>query len=130
MPAITLNLKEAMSLKPIPEDTYEAEVVAIDAVATGPKAQYLPVQVAITDGEHEGRKFYINLPIEGKGAGIFVDFWNKVLDTDYDVDELDELALDPDDLMGGSLRIITKTEEYPEDSGEFRSNVARTLSAA
>lgn len=130
MPTLNLNLSEAQSLKPIPEDTYPAEVVEIGKVEEGPKSNYVPVKVRINAGEHEGRTFFVNLPIDGKGAGIFVDFYNKVCGTDHDVDDLEELAIDTDDMMGQELRIVIKNEEYPEGSGEIRSGVARTLKAA
>ncbi len=123
MPKIKLDLTDAISLKPIPEDSYLAAVLECGDVESGPKAHYLPAKVAISEGEYEGRNFTINLPIEGAGAGIFVNFINKVLGTDYEVDDLDELAFDTDDLIGGELKIITKNEEYPEGSGDFRSNV-------
>ncbi len=123
MPTINLNLKEAESLKPIEEGAYPATVMEVGEVTEGPKAHYIPVKVSITEGENEGRTFYQNLPIEGKGAGIFVDFINKVLDLDYDVDDMEDLAFDTDELIGGELTINIKNEEYPKGSGDIRSGI-------
>jgi len=126
MPSINLNLTEAESLKPIEEGAYPATVLEVGEVTQGPKAQYVSVKVAISDGEYEGRNFYNNLPIEGKGAGIFIDFINKVLGMDYDVDDMEDLAFDTDELVGGELIINIKNEEYPKGSGDIRSGIKST----
>jgi len=130
MPSINLNLTEAESLKPIEEGAYPATVMEVGEVTQGPKAQYVSVKVAITDGEYEGRTFYNNLPIEGKGAGIFIDFINKVLGMEYDVDDMEDLAFDTDELIGGELIINIKNEEYPKGSGDIRSGIKSTARAA
>lgn len=130
MPRVNLDLKDAESLKPIPEDSYPATVLECGNLTEGPKAHYIPVKVQISEGEHEGRNFYVNLPIEGKGAGIFVNFINKVLGLDYDVDDMEDLAFDTDELIGGELIVITKNEEYPEGSGDIRSGVKSIARAA
>jgi hypothetical protein len=126
MPVVNLNLTEAESLKPIPEDAYPAAVMECGELAEGPKAHYIPAKVQISEGEHEGRTFYVNLPIEGKGAGIFVDFINKCLGMDYDVDDLEDLAFDTDELVGAEIIINIKNEEYPKGSGDIRSGVKST----
>ncbi len=123
MPEININLTEAESLKPIPEDAYPAEVVEIGAVTSGPKAHYIPVKLRITGGEHEGRTFYQNLPIEGKGAGIFITFVNKALGTEFDVDDMESMSFNTDDLMGAEVIINIKNEEYPKGSGDMRSGI-------
>jgi hypothetical protein len=130
MPSINLNLSEAESLKPIEEGAYPATVMEVGEVTEGPKAHYVPVKVAISEGENEGRNFYVNLPIEGKGAGIFVDFINKCLDLDYDVDDMEDLAFDTDELIGAELTINIKNEEYPKGSGDIRSGVKSTARKA
>lgn len=122
-PQININTSEAESLKPIPEDAYPAEVVEVGAVAEGDKAHYVPIKLQITEGEHQGRTFYRNCPIEGKGAGIFIDFINKALGLDYDVDDMEELAFDTDDLIGAEVMINVKNEEYPKGSGDLRSGI-------
>ena len=129
MPIFQLDLSDAQSLKPIPDDTYPAEVKEINGPHQGDKAMYATAIIAISDGDFEGRKFYHNMPVEGQGAGIFIDFVNKVQGTDYDVDDMEELEVDPEDLVGASIAIVTKTEEYPKDSGEMRSSIKKLLSA-
>jgi hypothetical protein len=130
MPILKLDLSEAQSLKPIPEDTYPATVSDISGVQEGPKAKYIAAELKISEGDYEGRKFYVNLPIHGKGAGIFADFINKCLGTEYDVDDLEELEIDTDDLLGAEVGIMVKDEEYPEGSGDFRSKVSKVLPKA
>lgn len=129
-PVVRVDAREAESLKPIDEGAYPARVVDVGAVTEGPKAHYLPVQLEITEGAHEGRKFYQNLPIEGKGAGIFIDFINKALGTDHDVDEIEDLDFDTDDLQGAEVTIHIKNEEYPKGSGEIRSGIQKVTKAA
>ena len=129
MPELTLNLSEAESLKPIPDGTYPAIVKGFSDVQAGPKAKYISAILEISEGDFEGRKFYNNLPIEGKGAGIFVDFINKVTGSEYDVDDHEALEVDTDDLIGAPCGIVLKQEEYPEGSGDFRSQVKRVLRA-
>lgn len=129
MPQINLNLTDAVSLKPIPEDAYLATVMECGEVASGEKAHYIPVRLELSGGEHEGRVFYVNLPIEGKGAGIFVDFINKCMNLDYDVDDLDDLAFDTDELIGAEIMLNIKDQEWPEGSGDFRSSVKSTAKA-
>ncbi len=130
MPRLSINLTEAESLKPIPEDVYPADITECRDVEEGPKAHYIPVKVTISGGEHEGRSFIINAPIEGKGAGILVNLINRALGMDYDVDDLDDLDFDTDELIGAPLKINIKNEEYPEGSGEMRSGVKSFYSAA
>ena len=127
MPELTLNLSEAESLKPIPDGTYPGVVAGFGDVTAGPKAKYIPAIVKIAEGDHEGRKFYVNLPIEGKGAGIFVTFINNITGNDFDVDDHEALEVDTDDLVGATCGLVMKQEEYPEGSGDFRSQVKRVL---
>ncbi len=130
MPQVNLSLTEAESLKPIPEDAYPATVVEVGDVKSGPKAHYVPVKLQISEGEHEGRSFYQNLPIEGKGAGIFISFINTALGLDYDVDDMEELAFDTDELVGAEVSINIKNEEYPEGSGDIRSGIKSVTKVA
>lgn len=123
MPNIRINTQEAESLKPIPEDVYPMEVIEVGGVEEGPKAHYVPVKCRITSGDHQGRTFFRNLPIEGKGAGIFIDFINKVLGYDYDVDDMEHLDFDTDQLLGGEFMGTVKDNEYPKGSGEIRSSL-------
>ncbi len=131
MPAskLKLNLSEARSFKPVPDDTYPAKISQVKDVQKGPKASYVPIEFEITEGEFAGRKFYQNYMVDGAAAGMFVEFINKVLGTDHDVDELEDLDLDPNDLIGAACAIVLKQEEYPEGSGEMRSQIKKVLSA-
>jgi len=127
MPSLTLNLTEAESLKPIPDGTYPARIQGFGDVTQGPKSKYIPAILEISEGEFEGRKFYNNLPLEGKGAGITIAFINTVTGSDFDVDDLDALDIDTDDLIGEECGIILKQEEYPEGSGDMRSQIKRVV---
>lgn len=129
MPELNLNLTEAESLKPVEDGTYPATVFGFSEVQQGPKARYITATLQISEGPSEGRKFYTNLPIEGKGAGIFVDFINKVSGSEYDVDDYDSLSVDTDDLIGAPCGLVLKQEEYPEGSGDMRSQVKKILRA-
>lgn len=124
MPNIRINTSEAESLKPIPEDAYPMEVIEVGAVTEGPKANYIPLKLRITEGDHAGRTFYNNLPIEGKGAGIFISFINKALGFDYDVDDMEHLDFDTDDLLGAEVIGNVKDDEWPKGSGEMRSQIS------
>lgn len=123
MPNIRINTSEAESLKPIPEDAYPMEVIEVGDTEEGPKAHYVPVKLRVTDGEHQGRTFYQNLPIEGKGAGIFISFINKALNLDYDVDDMEHLDFDTDSLLGAEVIGNVENKEYPKGSGEIRSQI-------
>ena len=129
MPELKLNLTEATSLKPIDDGVYPAVVHAFSEIQQGPKAQYVMATLIISEGDHEGRKFYTNLVTEGSGAGIFVDFINTVTGQDYDVDDLEALNVDTDDLIGAACGILLKQEEYPKGSGDFRSTCKKVLRA-
>lgn len=129
MPELRLNLTEAVSLKPVEDGTYPGEIVGFGEVKQGGKAKYIPAILQISEGEHEGRKFYQNLPVEGKGAGIMVDFINKATGSSFDVDDHEALDVDTDDLIGCAVGMVIKQEEYPEGSGDFRSQIKRVLAA-
>lgn len=129
MPRVSIDLREAQSMKPVPDATYPVTVTEFSEVQSGPKAKYISATLTVSEGEYEGRKFYTNLPIEGKGAGILADFVSKCTGEDIDVDDLEEMDLDTDDLVGSELAIITKQSEYPEGSGEMRSEIKKILRA-
>lgn len=125
MPKLNLDLREAESRKPLEDDKYRWRVLSISAPKSGPKAKYVEMVAEVSEGEYEGRKVYHNMPISGKGAGIFVDFWNKIMGTEYDVDDLEELDLDTDEAVGQEFIGTTKQEEYPEGSGQFNHKLAQ-----
>ena len=96
----------------------------------GPNSHYIPITLEIEEGHPlAGKKFFNNLPIDGKGSGIFISFINKALGEDYDVDDMDDLDFDTDDLEGARVQVVSKQEEYPPDSGDFQSRVSRILRA-
>lgn len=130
MPRLTLDLSEAVSLKPAEDGTYPCEVKEIGAVQQGQKASYVVVTFVVTEGEEEGHHFFTNLMINGKAAGMFVNFINAVSGSDYDVDDLEDLDIDTDDLIGATCGVVNKQKEYPEGSGEFRDEVKKILPAA
>jgi hypothetical protein len=127
MPRLTVDLTEAQSNKPVPDDTYEAKVASFEGPTQGPKSTYITAIIEITEGDFAGRKFYHNLPINGKGAGILADFVSKTTGEDIDVDDLESLDLDTDDLVGAEIAIVTRQSEYPEGSGEMRSEIKKIL---
>lgn len=129
-PRLTLDLSEAVSFKPAPDGTYPCEVESISEIQSGPKANYVDVQFSCNDGEQEGHRFFTKLMVNGKAAGMFVNFVNAVSGSDYDVDDLDDLDVDTDDLVGGTCGIVNKQVEYPEGSGEFKDDVKKILPAA
>lgn len=129
MPRVSIDLTEAQSRKPIPDDTYPAEIKQWEGPTKGPKSTYLTAILEITEGEHAGRKFYHNLPITGAGAGIFADFYSKATGEEVDVDDMEQMDVDTDDLIGVAIGITTKQEEYPEGSGEMQSKIVKVLKA-
>lgn len=129
MPRLTLNLSEAVSLKAAPDGTYICEVEEIGEVTQGAKAAYVPVRLKCTEGDEEGHIFFTNLMIDGKAAGMFINFINAVTGSDHDVDDLDDLDIDTDDLIGGICNIVNKQKEYPEGSGEFKDEVKKVMAA-
>lgn len=129
MPRLNIDLSESQSMKPIPEDTYLCTVAEIGDPQTGPKSTYVPVIYVVAEGEFEGRQLFQNLPITGKGAGIFADFYSKITGEDVDVDELDDLDVDTDDLIGQEVGIVVGQHEYPAGSGEFRNEVKKLVRA-
>lgn len=129
MPRLNVDLSEAQSMKPIPEDTYLCTVGEISEPQSGPKSTYIAVTYVVSEGEYEGRQLFQNLPITGKGAGIFADFYAKVTGEDVDVDDLDDLDVDTDDLIGQEIGVVVGQHEYPEGSGEFRNDVKKLVAA-
>lgn len=134
MPAskLKLNLSDATSRSPVPDDTYPAEIFEISDVKKGPKASYVAVGFKLTEGDYAGRKFWSNFMVDGAAAGMFVDLINKATGSNYSVDELrDEgLEIDAEDLIGSAVGLVMKQEEYPEGSGDMRSQIKTVLAAS
>lgn len=124
---LTLDLSEAQSFEAVPDDTYACEIAEISEVQKGPKADFVTVSYEIVEGDYAGQMLFQNLMITGKASGRFVDVLNKALGEDYDVSDLEHLEIDTDDLIGARVGVVTKQKEYPEGSGEMRSEVKRIL---
>jgi hypothetical protein len=128
---LKLNLSEAQGREAIPDDTYPATIKGFSDVKKGPKANYVAVEFEISEGQYEGRKFWSNFMVDGAAAGMFVDLVNKATGTSYKVEDMREegLEIDPNDLIGAPVALVMKQEEYPEDSGEMRSQIKSVLAA-
>lgn len=129
MPKIELNLSEAVSLTPVPEGTYSVEVQEVEGPKEGQNSHYMTAILIINDGgDHDGRKFFYNFPITGKGAGIGARFVSLCTGEDVDEEE-DIVSFDTDDLIGAELRAVVDHREWPKGSGEMRDNVDKVLPA-
>lgn len=125
MPRLTLDLTEAQVFEPIPEGLYDATISDVSEPQRGPKSAYVRVEFTISDGPHEGRKIWRNYPIEGRGAGFFIDLANKAVGAELSPGDM--VDFDTDDLVGAEVRILVSQTEFPEGSGEFRNEVARLV---
>lgn len=127
-PKLNLNLQDAVDFTPLDDGEYPVVVAEFSDVQTGPKSNYITATLEVEEGhENAGRRLWMNLPIMGKGAGIFVDFINKCTGENYKVSDLDELEIDTDELVGSTLTAIVKQEEYPEGSGDMRAQLQSIL---
>lgn len=127
MPTITLDLRDARSLKPIPGGTYTLAVESISEPQQGAKAVYVTwVFRVIDDEDYEGRLLYHNTPINGAGAGIFADLYGKLTKQEIDVDELEELEIDLEDLIGEEILAAVVEDEY---EGRPKNEIKRFMEA-
>jgi hypothetical protein len=133
MPAskLHLNLSEATDFSPLPDDTYPATLSDLGEPQKGPKATYVRATFTISEGEFAGRKFFSNYMLDGAAAGMFVDLINKLTGSNYTIEEFRQegLEVDPADLIDAPCAIVLKQSEYPEGSGEMRSEVKSVLAA-
>lgn len=138
MPRIQLDAKDAVLFGNVDPDRYLVEIVDVSDVKVGQQkgTRYVEVKAEIVEGAETGAKFagqnlWRNCPVEGKGAGMFIDLWNKahVDDESAQLEVGDEIDVDTDELIGRQVCFVTKDREYPPDSGEFRSEVDRVVSA-
>jgi hypothetical protein len=125
MPRLNLDLSEAVSIEPVPDDEYTCKISAVSEVKSGPNSQYVNVEFTVADGEFTGRKIWRNYPISGKGAGFFIELANKAIDAGLEPG--DPVDFDTDDLIGASIGVVTKMREYPEGSGKYSNEVDRLL---
>lgn len=129
MPRLKVDLREAQSREALPDGTYSCKIFDISAPKTGEKSSYVSITYEVIEGEFEGRKIFENRPITGKGAGMFAEFYSKVTGEDISVNDLEELDVDTDDLIGEEIGVVTKQREYPEGSGDYVSDVKKLIRA-
>lgn len=130
MPELNINLSEAVEFAELEDGTYPCTVTAISEVKQGAKSSYITAEMSVNEGEERaGARCWQNLPVDGKGAGIFINFINAALGTEYAVSDLrDEgFSLDTDDLIGCEVNVVIKQHEYPEGSGEMKAQVHKVL---
>lgn len=128
MPRLQVDTTQAQKREPLPDDTYTCTVQEVTGPHTGQKSKYVTVVLKVSEGEFEGREIWHNLPIEGKGAGIFADFWQKVTGDELPYGEAG-IDVDTDDLVGRTVGVVTVQEEYPEGSGTFNHKVKKLVQA-
>ncbi len=131
-PRLKLTLDDAVDFTPLEDGEYPVSVLEFSETRKGEKSSYITVTLEVAeDHDAKGRRLWSNLPLDGKGAGIFVNFINACLGTSYTIEEYrDEgLEVDTEDLEGAELVAIVKQEEYPEGSGEMRAQVKQLLPA-
>ena len=112
MPEIELDATEAQVYGPIEDGPYDVEDTDVSEVKSGPKANYVSVEMTITDGEHADRKVWNNLPVSGKAAGMFIEFWEKCTGEMLSVGEGAEHLPNTDELIGAQLTAILAMETF------------------
>ena len=132
-PVVGLSLDEAVEFTELEDGAYPVTISEFSEVKKGGKSSYITATLIIADGhERAGARCWQNLPINGRGAGIFVNFLNAATGDEMTVAQYKEdgLEVDTDDLIGSELTAIIKQEEYPEGSGTMRAQVKQILPAS
>jgi len=130
MPRVTVSLKDAEVRSVLPEGTYECSVHEVRGPTKGPKASYLTFIFNVDeDGEYEGRKIFHNTPVEGAGAGMFEELFEKLTGEPPERDASGDFVFDTDDLIGLTCSLVVKLREYPDNSGEYVTDVKKILRA-
>lgn len=95
-------------------------------VRRGDKSRYVTVVYEITEaGEAQGNKVFDNLMLEGKGAGMFVDFWRKTVGEELPTgDEGGSLGLDLSMALQSPVTIQVGEREH---EGRTYPNVEKVL---
>lgn len=95
---------------------------------------FVTAQCLIVEGLNSGEKFkgqrlFQNLMIEGKGAGFFIDFWNKCFPKNKEkhLEAGEVIEVNTDEMIGQQLYIVCESQEFPPSSGEFRTQPTRVL---
>lgn len=125
-PRLTVKAEEGRIIELVDEGTYECTVLDASELTQGPKAQYIPVEFVISEGQpFAGQHLWRNCPIEGKGSGIFVDLWNKVMDDELTVgEEGANYDVDSEEMHGQKVICIVRHEDY---EGTTRAKVTGFL---
>lgn len=128
MPRLKVNTTEAQSREALPDDTYTCRVLEITGPHKGTKSSYVTIIFEVAEGEFEKRQIWDNRPVTGKGAGMFVEFWEKATGEVLPIGpEGVDLDVDTDDAVGQMLGVVTVQEEYPEGSGTFQHKVKKLV---
>jgi len=127
MPKLNVDASKAMVFGAVPAGQYPCQILEVSDEIKGPRARYVKFTFAVSEGEHEGRKFWRNAPIEGEGAGIFLEIYNAALRTNYTPADFGEVEVDTDDLIGQEVIVVVTEREHPEGSGIMTNDVARVL---
>lgn len=128
MPRLQVDTSEAMSFEPVEPGTYECTVSKIEGPEKGPNSDYVtayfePDDVAVLQRAGHFRK---TLPINGKGAGFFREFWKATTGEDLAMGE-DEIDVDTDDAIGRPVVVSITNEEY---EGALQNVVGRVVAAS
>ncbi len=128
MPRLQVNTSEAMSFEPVEPGTYECTVSKIDDPEEGPNSTFVwayfePEDAGILQRAGNFRK---TLPIDGKGAGFFREFWKAATGEDLPIGE-EAIDVDTDDAIGRHVIVSITNEEY---EGRFQNVVGRVVAAS
>lgn len=125
-PRLNVDLTEAQKREPLPDDTYHCSVLEITGPHKGEKSSYVTVKFEVAEGGLEKRQIWQNMPINGKGAGIFAEFYEKLTGQELVYGEAG-IDIDTDELIGQEIGVVTVQREYPEGSGEFVTDVKKLV---
>lgn len=121
MPRFTLNTSEALKFSPLEDGEYPVEVVEFSEVRHGDKSMYVTATLEVSEGEFAGKRLWMNLPLNGKGAGITRRFLDAVAPGAYP--EGDEIEFDTDDLVGSQARVVVTKVESRIRPGEMTNEI-------
>lgn len=124
----------ADGFEPIPEGDYLAKLKSWrwePKTKSDPKVGMLVLVFVISDGDYEGRQLWSNKSAKPDALWAMKRALSRLgADADIigDEDGFDVEDVMPD-LVGNECVLRVTQYEYPEDSGEFRNNVADILEA-
>lgn len=114
MPRIHFDPTEAVQFEIVDPGTYPMGITAVSDVEQGPKAKYITIEFTHASADHKG-KVWRNYPIEGKGAGFFMDLWKKVTGETIDQESMSEI--DTDDLISQEVTVELGHQEENKEEG-------------